>query len=25
LSNPVPGLKKNDFLYSTGLGFNWAR
>ena len=25
LSNPVPGLKKNDFLYSTGLGFSWAR
>ena len=25
LSNPVPGLKKNDFLYSTGLGFSWVR
>ena len=25
LSDPVPGLKKNDFLYSTGLGFSWAR
>ncbi len=25
LSDPVPGFKKNDFLYSTGLGFNWAR
>jgi putative salt-induced outer membrane protein len=25
LSDPVPGRKKNDFLYSTGLGFNWAR
>ena len=25
LSNPIPGLKKNDFLYSTGLGFSWAR
>ena len=25
LSNPVPGFKKNDFLYSTGLGFSWAR
>ena len=25
LSNPVPGLKKNDFLYSTGFGFSWAR
>lgn len=25
LSNPVPGRKKNDFLYSTGLGFSWAR
>ena len=25
LSDPVPGFKKNDFLYSTGLGFSWAR
>jgi hypothetical protein len=25
LSDPVPGRKKNDFLYSTGLGFSWAR
>ena len=25
LSNPASGRKKNDFLYSTGLGFNWAR
>jgi putative salt-induced outer membrane protein len=25
LSNPVPGRKTNDFLYSTGLGFAWAR
>jgi Protein of unknown function, DUF481 len=25
LSNPALGRKKNDFLYSTGLGFNWAR
>ena len=25
LSNPVPGLKRNDFLYSTGLGFSWTR
>jgi Protein of unknown function, DUF481 len=25
LSNPAPGFKKNDFLYSTGLGFSWAR
>ena len=25
LSDPVPGRKKNDFLYSTGLGFTWAR
>ncbi len=25
LSNPVPGRKSSDFLYSTGLGFNWAR
>jgi hypothetical protein len=24
LSNPAPGFKKNDFLYSTGLGFSWA-
>lgn len=24
LSDPVPGLKKNDFLYSTGLGFTFA-
>ena len=25
LSDPVPGRKKNDFLYSTGIGFSWAR
>ncbi len=25
LSDPAPGFKKNDFLYSTGLGFSWAR
>lgn len=25
LSNPVAGLKKNDFLYSTGIGFTFAR
>jgi hypothetical protein len=25
LSDPAPGRKKNDLLYSTGLGFNWAR
>ena len=25
LSDPVPGRKKSDFLYSTGLGFSWAR
>jgi putative salt-induced outer membrane protein YdiY len=25
LSNPVPGRKNNDFLYSTGLGFTFAR
>jgi Protein of unknown function, DUF481 len=25
LSNPASGRKKNDFLYSTGLGFNWTR
>jgi hypothetical protein len=25
LSNPASGRKKNDFLYSTGLGFSWAR
>jgi Protein of unknown function, DUF481 len=25
LSDPVPGLKSNDFLYSTGLGFSWVR
>jgi putative salt-induced outer membrane protein YdiY len=25
LSNPVPGRKKNDFLYTTGLGFTFAR
>ena len=25
LSNPVPGRKNSDFLYSTGLGFCWAR
>jgi hypothetical protein len=25
LSNPAPGFKTNDFLYSTGLGFSWAR
>lgn len=25
LSNPVPGRKKNDFLYSTGFGFTFAR
>jgi hypothetical protein len=23
--NPVPGRKKNDFLYSTGFGFTFAR
>lgn len=25
LSNPAPGRKKNDFLYSTGFGFSFAR
>ncbi|HSM76290.1 MAG TPA: DUF481 domain-containing protein [Bryobacteraceae bacterium] len=25
LSTPVPGLKKNDFLYSTGIGIKFAR
>jgi hypothetical protein len=25
LSNPLPGRKKNDFLYTTGLGFNFVR
>jgi hypothetical protein len=25
LSDPVPGRKKSDFLYSTGLGFSFAR
>jgi putative salt-induced outer membrane protein YdiY len=25
LSNPVPGRKTNDFLYTTGLGFTFAR
>jgi hypothetical protein len=25
LSNPASGRKSNDFLYSTGLGFAWAR
>ena len=25
LSDPVPGRQKNDFLYSTSLGFQWAR
>jgi putative salt-induced outer membrane protein YdiY len=25
LSNPVPGRQKNDFLYSTGFGFTFAR
>jgi hypothetical protein len=25
LSNPAPGFKRNDFLYSTGFGFTWAR
>ncbi len=25
LSDPPLGRKKNDFLYSTGLGFSWAR
>jgi putative salt-induced outer membrane protein len=25
LSDPVPGRKNSDFLYSTGLGFSWAR
>jgi putative salt-induced outer membrane protein YdiY len=25
LSNPVPGRKKNDFLYTTGFGINFAR
>src|SRR5665213_2470285 len=25
LSDPDTGFKKNDFLYSTGLGFSWAR
>jgi putative salt-induced outer membrane protein YdiY len=25
LSNPVPGRMKNDFLYTTGLGFSFAR
>lgn len=25
LSDPVPGRKKNDFLYSTSFGFSWSR
>jgi len=25
LSNPVPGRKNNDLLYSTGFGFTFAR
>ena len=25
LSNPVPGRKANDVLYSTGLGFSFGR
>jgi hypothetical protein len=25
ISDPAPGRKKNDFLYSTGLGFTFAR
>lgn len=25
LTNPAPGRKKNDLLYSTGLGFSFAR
>lgn len=25
LSNPVPGRKNNDFLYTTSFGFQWAR
>jgi hypothetical protein len=25
LSNPLPGRKKNDFLYSTGLGITFGR
>jgi hypothetical protein len=25
LSNPVAGRKKNDFLYTTGFGFTFAR
>ena len=25
LTNPVPGRGNSDFLYSTGLGFSWAR
>jgi hypothetical protein len=25
LSNPVPGRMRNDFLYTTALGFQWAR
>jgi hypothetical protein len=25
LSDPVPGRKRNDFLYSTGFGFTWSR
>jgi hypothetical protein len=25
LSNPVPGRKRNDFLYTTGIGVNFAR
>lgn len=25
LSDPAPGRKSNDFLYSTGLGFAWSR
>jgi hypothetical protein len=25
LSDPAPGRKKNDFLYSTGLGFTFSR
>jgi hypothetical protein len=25
LSNPIPGRKNSDFLYSTGVGFSWVR
>jgi hypothetical protein len=25
LSNPAPGRKKNDFLYTTGFGFTMTR